>query len=102
MLDPQVVMLRIGSPQLLLGDGQHRKSGWAERIGPTRKRKRSKEVRQERRVEHHVAWNVSDDSFVEKAVPGAKNGFTVAEDVPSEPDPGSEVIVVSVIDTTHL
>src|SRR5258705_13761538 len=102
MLDPQVVMLRIGSPELLLGDGQHRESGRAESIRPTCKRKGSKEVRQERRIEHDVARNVPDDGFVEQTVARAENGFPVAEDVPREPDTGSEIVVVAIVNAANL
>src|SRR5712692_1371399 len=68
MLDAEVEVLRVWRPQMLLRDCKYRKPRGAEGVWPACEWKRSEEIRQKRRVEHHVAWDVSDDGFVEQSI----------------------------------
>src|SRR5882762_3981349 len=102
MLNAEVEVLRVRCPQMLLRDRQHRKSGGAEGVWPACEWKRSEEIRQKRRVEHHVARDVSDNGFVEQSIACAHHRFSFAEYVPGNSDAGSKVMVSAVVDAAHL
>ena len=100
MLQHQVVMLRVRCPQLLLGDGQHGKSGGRERVGPSREC--IEVVRQERRIQHDVPRNISDNRFVERAIARAHNGLAVAEHIPRQADTRRDVVVIRIVNSIHV
>src|SRR5581483_1247660 len=102
VLDADVVMLSVGSAEVLLRNGQHRKSGRSERVWPTGERKGSEEVRQKRRVQHDIAGDIANDGFVEQSVARAENGFSLTENVPGQSDSRSKVVMVAVIDAADL
>ena len=60
------------------------------------------EVRQERRVQHYVAWNISDDRFVERAIARAHDRLAVAEHVPRQAETRRKVVVIRIINSIQL
>ena len=95
-------MLGIWSLELLLGNGEHRESRSRKGVGPLRERRGRKVVRQERRIQHYIAGNVSNDGFVEHPVPGSQHCLAVSQYVPGESDAGGKVVVVWIVDPIHV
>src|SRR5881296_1234095 len=97
-------MLRIRRSYFLLcnrkyGKRRRAKNGWPESGCQW---KWSEVVRQERRIEHHIPGNVSDDSLVKQAIARAKYGFPIAENVPGESDPRREVVVIGIVNSINI
>src|SRR5438105_4838160 len=90
--------------QPLLRNRQYRKRRGAEHVGPEccRKRKWSEIVGQEWRIQHYISWNVPDDRFVEHSVSGANYCLAIAECVPSQSNPRSQVVVVGIVNAADL
>ena len=87
---------------MLLGYGDDGEPRNSKSIGPLCERSWSEVVRQERRIQHHVAGNISDDGLVEHSVSRPQNGAAIAEDVPGQSDARGKVVVVGIIDAIHL
>ena len=85
---------------MLLGHGENRKAGRSESVRPSGER--VEEIRQERRIQHDVAGNVADDGFVEHSISCAQHRLAVAEKIPGQSDARCEVVVVGIVDRTHI
>src|SRR5262249_13344611 len=93
-------MLSVWRAQTLLCDGEDRKSGRRECIWPAGKY--IEVVAQEGRIQHPFARHVPDDGFVEHSVVCTHNRHSVTAHVPGEANAWGEVVVVAVVDSSHV